>query len=742
MGKTERIGVSKVQLIVNEELEWIFREQKEEDYGIDALIEVRGKEYPTGKLLGVQIKSGESYFSERKNDEIIYRFDTKHYNYWINYSTQVILVLYSLSTKKCIWGVIDKSSVIKTNNGRYKIGIKKANYLSKDSKNRLLMIAYNNNIEELAYAVAELFATPQEVRSLYLELDDEQKKIFKRGLSEFQEKNMTYHGMPLEINDESLKIIEQVIQEINSDKNLNIKYLEENEKIIPDFIECGFDRAYICVKQFLSQSNEKCLIILGVTGMGKTTLARKIQSEIGSKGILILGREFCTQLDPINCKVINSDVEIIIFDGWDEVMLAYRELAQRFINDIIENKKYKIIITSRYSLDFINDKKRILKMDSLTNEQIYKILQNRVRFNSESNKEIILRNMSLFNTPLLLQLAIQISKSYNILLEDLTIENIISTIYLNYPEERKDVLKKISFDMFVERNICRKINSNQEEIQFKQYKELLVKNGNVSFIHANICDFFLAGKIYEDLFVNIEKFESNCIDLFAFGIPSIQTFDYIKILINKNGMSNKKIRMLSEKFEKMLEKGVFGRELEGTSFFEVVANVFYCIWHLMLYINKHFNIAYKINISNNIEKNLTCLIDIFNRCYCGKKYLDFSGMNLEELRLWRCNAIDINFNNCKLKYANFRWGCLTGSSFENADMTGCQLVGANMQKCNFKNVILNEANVAHCIISESSLEHFLKYENTLNGFKSLIIYMGRGEYMNYSLYKDIENKLE
>lgn len=38
MGKTERIGVAKVRLIVNEDLGLVFREQSEEDYGIGAQI--------------------------------------------------------------------------------------------------------------------------------------------------------------------------------------------------------------------------------------------------------------------------------------------------------------------------------------------------------------------------------------------------------------------------------------------------------------------------------------------------------------------------------------------------------------------------------------------------------------------------------------------------------------------------------------------------------------------------------
>ena len=72
MNTTERIGVSKVQLIVYEKLNWIFREQPIDDYGIDAHIELKDDNYATGKLIAVQIKSGESYFKNESNNEIIY----------------------------------------------------------------------------------------------------------------------------------------------------------------------------------------------------------------------------------------------------------------------------------------------------------------------------------------------------------------------------------------------------------------------------------------------------------------------------------------------------------------------------------------------------------------------------------------------------------------------------------------------------------------------------------------------
>ena len=75
-----RIGVSSTEKIINQ-MGMIFREQPTDDYGIDAQIETIENGYATGKLIAVQIKSGESYFSETTSESIIYRGERKHYDY-------------------------------------------------------------------------------------------------------------------------------------------------------------------------------------------------------------------------------------------------------------------------------------------------------------------------------------------------------------------------------------------------------------------------------------------------------------------------------------------------------------------------------------------------------------------------------------------------------------------------------------------------------------------------------------
>lgn len=135
MNVTERIGVSKVQLIVNEEFHWIFREQPIEDYGIDAHIEIQNEKYAQGKMIAVQIKSGVSYFQNTNENKIVYYPKQKHLEYWSNSILPVIIILYNPETKQCVWHYIDNLV------GHHKILIDKNNIFNKSAKKELQKIA-------------------------------------------------------------------------------------------------------------------------------------------------------------------------------------------------------------------------------------------------------------------------------------------------------------------------------------------------------------------------------------------------------------------------------------------------------------------------------------------------------------------------------------------------------------------------------------------------------------------------
>ena len=54
-------------------LGFAFRVQRDEDYGVDAHAELIEDERPTGRLLGIQLKTGPSYFKESERDSYVFQ---------------------------------------------------------------------------------------------------------------------------------------------------------------------------------------------------------------------------------------------------------------------------------------------------------------------------------------------------------------------------------------------------------------------------------------------------------------------------------------------------------------------------------------------------------------------------------------------------------------------------------------------------------------------------------------------
>ena len=112
--RTGRIGVAGTALLF-ERLGWIFREQPTEDYGIDAHVEVVESNTATGKLIALQIKSGNSWFKEKTTDGFVFRGKTEHLEYWQKHSLPVMVVLYDDEEKIAYWQAVNSSNVQKTN---------------------------------------------------------------------------------------------------------------------------------------------------------------------------------------------------------------------------------------------------------------------------------------------------------------------------------------------------------------------------------------------------------------------------------------------------------------------------------------------------------------------------------------------------------------------------------------------------------------------------------------------------
>ena len=117
-------------------LSFAFRDQPVRDFGIDAQAELIENGEANGRLFGLQIKAGPSYFSERSPEGFVFRTDRKHIKYWINHTLPVLICLCDIETKQVYWQEINAETAIPTGSG-YKIVVPESNKVDREASSAL-----------------------------------------------------------------------------------------------------------------------------------------------------------------------------------------------------------------------------------------------------------------------------------------------------------------------------------------------------------------------------------------------------------------------------------------------------------------------------------------------------------------------------------------------------------------------------------------------------------------------------
>lgn len=136
---TSREGIAVVDRLVSR-LGWLFREQPTSDFGIDAHLEVVRDQQATGRLIGMQIKSGKSYFGEEVAEGFIHRGERKHLTYWEDHSLPILVVLVDPDRDCCYWQVCQAENIEETENS-WKILIPKSQPLDESAVAKLEQLA-------------------------------------------------------------------------------------------------------------------------------------------------------------------------------------------------------------------------------------------------------------------------------------------------------------------------------------------------------------------------------------------------------------------------------------------------------------------------------------------------------------------------------------------------------------------------------------------------------------------------
>ncbi len=100
--QTTNEGVLFLGSVINTEGSIFHPIHQENDVGVDGFIEFVSKEKASGRLVAVQIKSGDSYLNDNEKEFVI-SVDQRHLEYWESYTLPVILVCYSPRLKVSAW---------------------------------------------------------------------------------------------------------------------------------------------------------------------------------------------------------------------------------------------------------------------------------------------------------------------------------------------------------------------------------------------------------------------------------------------------------------------------------------------------------------------------------------------------------------------------------------------------------------------------------------------------------------
>jgi hypothetical protein len=146
-------GVTKTQAFFDLEANWLFREQPSQDYGIDAHVEVVEGKNVKGRLLALQIKSGDTALHPRASGGWDFYPKLQHVNYWQNHSLPVVVVVWEKSSGKLLFREASRSTLERTRGSGYKLHFTEQNFLDKSALPELVRLSsgtsYDLRLREL-----------------------------------------------------------------------------------------------------------------------------------------------------------------------------------------------------------------------------------------------------------------------------------------------------------------------------------------------------------------------------------------------------------------------------------------------------------------------------------------------------------------------------------------------------------------------------------------------------------------
>ena len=173
------------------------------------------------------------------------------------------------------------------------------------------------------------------------------------------------------------------------------------------------------IEKFVSYERTSSMLITGVPGMGKTSIVSWIAQkyEANDNLIILRFRDWDSEdlvngllkaiCNTLKCRRKDLNEKLLVLDGFDEIKSLDRrkQILNKFLNDIKDLEKSKIIITSRPTyIDSINFQIRVelLRFDVEKIQRFYQKITGIELNENEINKS----NLDVIGIPVILYMAI------------------------------------------------------------------------------------------------------------------------------------------------------------------------------------------------------------------------------------------------------------------------------------------------------------------------------------------------
>lgn len=135
-------GETFFQHFVNEEMNCIYHKiNQENDFGIDGYIELVENGYVSGKLIGVQIKHGNSFFRSKTLGGYKYIGENKHLNYYLNNQSPIFIVILDQEFTRMNWVQFKIEKTMPLQENGWWIEVPKENELKINFENAIFKMA-------------------------------------------------------------------------------------------------------------------------------------------------------------------------------------------------------------------------------------------------------------------------------------------------------------------------------------------------------------------------------------------------------------------------------------------------------------------------------------------------------------------------------------------------------------------------------------------------------------------------